>query len=71
VFLDTRCVYIRYKQLRGYLVTLNLGSVITDSTACSLRDYLANPGDFSYRILDSLDYSLEALSVIRRNNNQV
>jgi hypothetical protein len=51
------------------VVVLNLGSVIADSTTRSLRDYLANPGDFSYRILDSLDYSLEALSILRRSSN--
>jgi hypothetical protein len=69
VFLNTRRVYIRYKRLRGSVVVLNPGSVIADSTAYSLRDRLADPGDFSYRILDSLDYSLEALGILRGSSD--
>jgi hypothetical protein len=69
VFLNTRRVYIHYKRLRGSIVVLNLGGVITDSTTRSLRNRLANPGDFSYRILDSLDYSLEALGILRGSSD--
>jgi hypothetical protein len=69
VFLNTRRVYIRYKRLRGSVVVLNPGGVITDSTTYSLRDRLANPGDFSYRIPDSPDHSLEALGILRGSSD--
>jgi hypothetical protein len=51
------------------VVVLNPGGVITDSTARSLRDRLANPGDFSHRMLDSPDHSLEALGILRGSSD--
>lgn len=48
---------------------LDPGSVITDSTTSPLRDYLANPGYLGYRDLDSSDYSLEALGVLRGSSD--
>lgn len=69
MFLDTRRVYIYYKRLRGYLVALDPGGVITDSTTGSLRDPLANPGYLGYRDLDSSDYTLKALGVIRGSSD--